>query len=86
MDCYYFFGGYCSQWYYCEFTSNSIKYSSTEQWMMAMKASSMCDYDSYYTILKSNDPRYIKRLGRQVTNYDDGKWSKERYEIVVLGN
>jgi ribA/ribD-fused uncharacterized protein len=86
MDYYYFFGGYCSQWYDCEFTYNDIQYSSTEKWMMAMKALCMHDYDSYHSILKSNDPKYIKQLGRQVKNYDDTKWSKERYEVVVLGN
>jgi hypothetical protein len=83
---YYFYGGFCSQWYMCSFDFKGVTYSSTEQWMMAMKALSMNDYESHEKMMNSSDPQYIKQLGRKVKNYDDEKWSKQRYEIVVLGN
>ena len=63
---YYFYGGYCSQLYPCEFTFENIIYSSSEKWMMAMKALSMGDHESYGKILMTNDPEYIKHLGINV--------------------
>ena len=30
--------GFLSQWYACEFTSEGVKYCSTEHWMMLQKA------------------------------------------------
>ena len=83
---YYFYGGYCSQWYPTKFVFKGVTYTSSEQWMMAMKAASMNDYLSYAKIMSSSDPQYIKQLGREVKDYDDDKWSKERYEVVVFGN
>jgi ribA/ribD-fused uncharacterized protein len=86
MEPYYFYGGYCSQWYPTNFVFKGVTYTSSEQWMMAMKAASMNDYSSYAKIMNSSDPKYIKELGRNVKNYDDKKWSEERYKVVVFGN
>ena len=83
---YYFYGGYCSQWYPSKFEYKGVTYTSAEQWMMAMKALCMNDDISYAKIMKSSDPQYIKQLGRKVKNYEDKKWSKQRYDVCVLGN
>ena len=83
---FYFYGGCCSQWYPSTFEYRGVTYTSAEQWMMAMKALCMNDDISYAKIMKSSDPQYIKQLGRKVKNYDDKKWSKQRYDVVVLGN
>lgn len=70
----YFYGGVCSQWFPAKFTcKDDVTFNSTEQYMMAMKALSMNDNESYEKVMKSNDPKYIKHLGRKVKNYDDEK-------------
>lgn len=86
MEPYYFYGGYCSQWYPAKFVFKEVTYTSSEQWMMAMKAASMNDYLSYTKIMNSTDPQYMKQVGRNIKKYDDEKWSKQRYDIVVFGN
>lgn len=85
-DPYYFYAGYCSQWYPSKFVFKGVTYTSAEQWMMAMKALCMNDDVSYKKIMNSSDPQYIKQLGRKVENYDDKKWSEQRYDVVVFGN
>ena len=83
---YYFYGGYCSQWYPSKFEYKGVTYTSAEQWMMAMKALCMKDYLSYTKIMNSTDPKYMKQVGRNMKNYDDKKWSEQRYDVVVFGN
>lgn len=37
-------------------------------------------------ILKTDDPKTIKALGRKIPNFDDKVWTKHRLEIVTKGN
>jgi len=34
-------------------------------------------------ILESSDPAFIKKLGRQVKNFDQKIWDKEKFQIMV---
>jgi hypothetical protein len=36
-------------------------------------------------ILNNNNPKEIKKYGRQVKNYNDDVWNNERYEIMKNG-
>lgn len=56
-----------------------------EQWMMWNKAVVMGDHETAEKILQSRDPREIKKLGREVKNYDDAKWAAVKFEIVKQG-
>lgn len=37
-------------------------------------------------ILGASEPGAAKRLGRQVRDFDQGRWEAERFAIVVQGN
>ena len=77
--------GYLSNWYLCKFTYGNYTYSSTEQFMMAQKALLFRDFEVFDKILKTNSPKTIKRLGKQVKNYDDAIWSQVRQPMMHRG-
>lgn len=59
-----------------------FNFTSTEQGFMYFKALYFGDYklaDEIYNIL--DNPGMCKRLGRQVSGYDEAAWSSVRYEI-----
>jgi ribA/ribD-fused uncharacterized protein len=75
-----------SQWTLCKFQVNNVTYNCMEQYMMAQKARLFQDHGIYKKIMNSNDPKYIKNLGRQVKNFDAKIWDKHKYSIVFNGN
>lgn len=77
----------CTQWFPSEFVDESgQQYSCCEQYMMAQKAILFNDNETLDKILKTNVPRQIKKLGREVKNFDENKWSQNSQEIVFHGN
>ena len=77
--------GYLSNWYHSEFMIDYIGFSSMEQYMMYRKAMLFKDKETANKILKTNDVRYIKELGRSVRNFDEKIWVQYREEIVYTG-
>jgi ribA/ribD-fused uncharacterized protein len=75
-----------SQWWISKFTVDNIEYCCMEQYMMAQKARLFHDPDTLNKIMNCNEPKRIKELGRQVKNFSDSVWEKERYSIIVNGN
>lgn len=75
-----------SQWWPCSFKYEEIEYNSTEQWMMAEKARVFSDNECLEKILKSNDPKVIKELGRQILLFDEDVWNLRKYDAVYEGN
>ena len=75
---------YLSQWYPCEFTSWLGKHTSAEDAMMKGKAIAFSDYVTYELMLKTDDPRKLKRLGREVKGFDQKVWNKRKEQIVLL--
>ena len=82
-----------SQWHPSSFiddgdgsASATVLYENAEQYMMAQKAILFKDDATFKLILKEIDPRKIKALGRQVKNYNDDVWLRNRYRIVRRGN
>lgn len=71
-----------SNFYYVEFEYKGYKVTSSEQAFMLEKAL-MFDTSMVKPILATTDPRAIKRLGRKVRNFDEKKWNKVRYDIMV---
>ena len=61
-------------------------YLYTEQYMMASKAQLFGDEEIRKEILKCNDPKQIKALGRKVRGFDQAVWDKFKYAIVLNGN
>lgn len=61
-------------------------FKNTEQIFMYRKALTFSDYEIASKILKAEDPRDAKRLGRLVKNYDDETWDIFRYNIMYHAN
>jgi len=75
-----------SQWWPCAFEVDGVSYSSAEQYMMASKARLFGDAAIEAQILATSDPGRCKALGRKVSGFDEGVWSREASGIVVEGN
>ena len=77
-----------SNWYHSPFKVNSIVFDCVEQFMMYMKAvifdpkneTSIAD-----KILNTNDPKTMKRLGREIPNFDEEIWDKHKLNVVASG-
>lgn len=82
----FFWGGPFSQWMYSPFERDGMTFVTAEQWMMYQKAIAMADAASAAKIMATEDPREQKALGRKVANYNDMKWMRVAYNVVVEGN
>ena len=83
---YFFWGGPASQWYESDFEIDGTTYNCAEQYMMAQKAELFADQKSLKQIMKSDDPRTQKKLGRAVTGFDQTVWERECKQIVYRAN
>jgi len=75
-----------SQWWESPFTVNNIEYKTAEHWMMAQKAILFNDTITFEKILQSKTAAEAKKIGREVINFNDQVWLKNRYSIVREGN
>ena len=75
-----------SQWYDCQLEVDGIEYHTTEQYMMAQKAALMGDSVTEQKIMVSADPRDYKALGREVRNFNEELWNRNKYNVVLRGN
>jgi ribA/ribD-fused uncharacterized protein len=85
-----FWGGILSQWAPCMFTCEKylpgIELNSAEQGMMLLKAKEFNDTEIFDAILKSNDPREQKALGRKVSGFVPEQWDKVCVDYVTAIN
>lgn len=75
-----------SQWFQCSFIVDDQYYNCAEQFMMAEKARIFGDEEIRQQILAEYSQMTMKKLGRQVRNYDDVIWKERRFDIVEKGN
>lgn len=75
-----------SQWWKCRFSDGQYEYTSAEQYMMSEKAKLFGDLTIQNKIITSDDPKEIKKLGRQIKNFNQAEWDKNKREIVTCGN
>ena len=78
--------GCCSQWQPAPFTLDGQCYVSAEQYMMAEKARFFQDAETFRRILSTSAPQQVKRLGREIRNFNEILWAGCREEIVFQGN
>lgn len=73
-----FWSGLLSNWAHTPYIFHGKMYSCSEQQYMESKAIYFKDYRAADLIMKTDDPKRIKDLGRKVRGYMDHKWSKVR--------
>ena len=77
--------GYLSNWYFCNFEVDDVKFSSSEQYMMHAKAMLFKDTETANKILKTHDCGAVKALGREVKNFDSVIWDSNKEKIMFIG-
>ncbi len=76
-----------SQWYPSKFKDErGNEFNCCEQWMMYSKAELFGDAEVMQKVLAEKDPREMKKLGRQIKNFDQEIWDAKAQTIVTLGN
>ena len=75
-----------SQFHPAKFEIDGTLFSCAEQYMMYQKAVLFKDEEIATLILKETDPRNMKKLGRQVKNFDDETWKSKCRKVVEDGN
>ena len=81
----FFWKSKLSNWTKSNFIYNVFTYNCGEQMMMHQKALLFEDYETAELIMHSSDPKAIKGLGRQVKNFNQKVWDKNKYMIVKSG-
>ncbi|XP_076462787.1 protein irg-1-like [Babylonia areolata] len=75
-----------SQWHPVTFEVDGQAYNCAEQFMMHQKAVLFGDEDAAKKILGSSDPKFQKKMGRKVQNFQEDTWNNECSNIVKRGN
>ncbi|MFR9795865.1 NADAR family protein [Streptomyces sp. MS06] len=78
--------GCLSQWWPSPFTVEGVRYATAEHWMMAGKARLFGDGAAEQRILAARHPAEAKNAGRLVRGFDESRWARERFRIVVEGS
>lgn len=78
----FFWSGPFSNWHPSVFKYDGVTYNCSEQGMMHQKALLFGDLESADLIMKTDDPKLQKALGRGVKGYDEATWVDKRYDIV----
>ncbi|CAK3759188.1 Hypothetical predicted protein [Lecanosticta acicola] len=75
------------QWYPSPFTDPAgNKFHTSEQYMMYHKALLMGDEKVAGRILEAETPAKAKKLGREVTGFDQAVWDRNMDQVVEEGN
>jgi ribA/ribD-fused uncharacterized protein len=84
----FFWNSFYSQWYTTQdqFEHENIQYPNAEKFMMVMKAKTFNDNEIINQMLKTDDPRKVKALGRKVKNFDQQIWDSVKEDIVTKAN
>lgn len=75
-----------SQWWPAPFTVDDVVYATAEHWMMAGKARLFGDAEAERRALTAAHPSQAKNAGRLVRDFDETRWERERFRIVVEGS
>lgn len=74
-----------SNFYPSKFIVDDIEFNCGEQWIMYQKAVLFNDLIIANKILKTNEPKKIKSLGRQVANFNEKIWNIHREQKTFTG-
>lgn len=78
-----------SQWFAHQFDAfigdTEYTFANAEQYMMASKAHLFEDQSTFAKIMKTDDPKKMKALGRTITGFDQNVWDQYKEDIVFNG-
>jgi len=75
-----------SNWYFCEFNDGENNFNCVEQYMMFKKAVLFEDYEVAKKIIETPyNPKYYKKMGRKVKNFNQKIWNENKTQIVYDG-
>lgn len=80
----YFWGGIYSNFYECNIEYKDYQFHTSEQLFMWLKAMTFKDEQVAEEILHSSSPKEAKHLGRQVADFDNEVWEKEREDAMFI--
>ena len=66
--------------------NKTFSFYNCEQYMMFQKASLFKDVKIKQKIIQEHNPKNIKKLGREVKNFNNATWNKYKEFIVYQGN
>lgn len=72
-----------SQWFEAPFTVDGVAYPTAEHFMMAEKARLFGDLAACDRVLAAATAGEAKKIGREVTPWDQDTWAAHRFDIVV---
>lgn len=75
-----------SQWWPAPFVLDGAEFATAEHYMMWRKALLFDDATTAAKVLGVGHPSQAKKLGRQIADFDDTVWERERFDIVVQGS
>lgn len=78
-----FWDGPFSNFEFCEIKLEGKTFTSSEQAFMYYKALTFNAKEIAKQILKASTPAEAKKMGRKILAYDDEKWDKVRYQIML---
>lgn len=79
-------GDVLSNWHHSPFENEiGLKFSNNEQYFMFQKAILFRDKEKAEEILKEEDPKAVKRLGREVQGFNHEVWSSHSTFIMSKG-
>lgn len=82
----FFWHGPFSQWHRSYFKLDGVRYSCSEQFMMAQKAVLFGDLESARKIMDTFDPKIMKAVGRGVLGFSHETWEANCMAIVASAN
>jgi ribA/ribD-fused uncharacterized protein len=82
----FFYGGVYSQWYPSPIVIDDVEYNCAEQYMMAQKALTFNDTESWVEIMKAWHPSQQKAIGRKVKGFNVDEWNNVCKDIVYKAN
>lgn len=79
--------GHFSEWYYSEFREDDgTKFVTVEQYKTYQKAKLMKDEETAAKVLKTENPKEHKALGKKIQNWNAKVWRQHAEAIVYRGN
>lgn len=77
-------GRHClSPWSPTPFVVDGVAYATAEHCLMAAKAALFGDEATRQLVLQAATPGEAKALGREVQDFDEAVWARQRYAIVL---